>query len=425
MLLNIGRIIVIVQALLGVINSYLIIKAFGIGNNSDALLLSIAMMFSFYLFFVMPFEQFIFYFHKEKIKGNEDKYITYQYIVSVIICIIGCLTFYFSKGYIISLYTNDKELSIKILNIIDFLLIGYSIYPICYVLEKHTSSIGKVNCSIFLELIPNLGLTIGLLVSIYYNFHELSMVCITRSLFLFIEFFIGLYFIRGTKLKFDYKYSKGQWITSSLYSNKVKIIKTLPTIVIEILISRVLTTYGQGYISIYYYANRFAVILKQIVVGPSFRIYQNSISKYIATGIMHNIFDNMIKYIKESLLLYLLSAIILYYLIPKIFLFFVIGSITIADIDKIQDFFVVLAFSQILIIIENSISFIAFSMEKIKLMTISYCMSTLIFIISLVFTHTFLSLNPIFIIGLSLVLFYFVMVSINIKGIYHEKNNIL
>ncbi|MUJ21753.1 hypothetical protein [Aliivibrio fischeri] len=425
MSINIGRLIVLFQALLGVINSYLIIKVFGLGITSDTFFLSMAIMFSFYLFLVMPFEQFIFYFHKEKSKKNEDKYISYQYILSLLVCVIGFILFMILKQFLISIYTTDSELSVNITNTINYLFIGYAIYPICYVIEKHASSIGKINSSIMLELTPNIGVFLGLIISIFHGIESLSFIFIIRSIFIYIELLIGVFLIKKIKFDFNLEYAKSQWFTSSLYSNKVKLIKTLPTIIIEVMISRVLSNYSQGYISIYYYANRFAVILKQIVIGPSFKIYQNKISDNISKSNIKDMFNNIYTYIKESLLIYTFTAIILYFLIPQVFMFVGVDKLSVDDVEKIKDFFVVLSCTQVLIIIENSISFIMFSMEKIKVMMFSYLSSTSAFLMSLNVGDFFYSTKPLFIIGSSLIVFYLFMVLINLFGGYCEKNRIL
>ncbi|WP_114763016.1 hypothetical protein [Vibrio cholerae] len=423
MKLKLGRLIVALQALIGLLNSYLIMKVLGVGAQSDAFLLSTMIIFSLYLFVVMPFEQFVFYYHKANVKGNLCQYLSFQYIMAFMFSIVGLAIYCLAKEPLIKIYTSNIDLQVDIADLLDVLILGSFLYPLCFVLEKHVSSQGNIILSLAMETIPNIGTTVGLILLYSIDNGNVEIVAYIKSLSYIVEILVGFAVIERWAFKVDIIYFKMAVNKILLTSNKVKLIKTIPSFIMEAILARVLSSFGEGIISIYYYANRFAVIIKNIITGPAFRRYQNQISACISKKNKDDVLNVIKSYVTESLFAYVPISIVVYYTIPIIFYLIDNKDITENVIVHIRAMFIVLALSQLVVIMENALSFILFSLERFKAMSINYLISVVsfsvytLFIIKFDFHYVAISI--------SILIYYISMIIYYMAYFSYEKNRFL
>ncbi|ELI9681857.1 hypothetical protein RIX33_001509 [Vibrio vulnificus] len=416
--IGLGNIVVMTSAALGLVNTYLMMLFFEISAESDSYLLATAIMFTVFLVATMPFEQYVYKYYEYKSEGKLVSYISFQHSLAIVIGVISSLIFLMLSDVISSFYTSNQSLLKKVVDLSNMLALGMIFYPLCLTFEKQLAAQGSIVSSLLAEMTPNLMTAMGFIHCYIFNKFDVEIVVIYRSSSYLIECLIFGFLIRHLKFNVSISDFISMIRNVSLNGCAVKGIKSFPMIAIEIFISNFLTALGDGFMSIYYYGNRFAVVVKTVVFGASLRMFNNDISQVITSKKWSGIAKKIFNYLRSMAPLYFLCAAMVYLILPFVIQAFT-GNDT-ASATEIKYVFFVLSVAQIFIIFENCLSFTLFSIGKNMSMTTIYTLSLAAFFFSMELVSKFLDFY--FSIGTSMAVYY---ISVGVMGAIVLRNTVM
>ncbi|MEW6027109.1 MAG: lipid II flippase MurJ [Planctomycetota bacterium] len=110
----------------------------------------------------------------------------------------------------------------------------------------------------------------------------------------------------------------------------------------EPITTNILSNFGQGQVSYFYYANRIMSILSAVVTGPVVQVYWAKVSNLYPAGKIGEIKQLIKKYAPQNVSLALVCAVIIWSLIPPGIQLVAAGKLSPADINHVQYMFLLL-----------------------------------------------------------------------------------
>lgn len=361
------NILVISQILFGLLNTIIFLKTFGVTEATDAYFITLTVIAFIQLFYVLPIEQFMFFYIEKKKLNKENANLFFKktfYAVFVYAFFLTILIFIFSE-FISSLFiSNDKVSLLQGINeYFEYFLVGIFFMPLNYLFDRYLNAEMKFSIPYILENLYAIMLLCSYGVMYFLEIYLILYLVIAQALGYFIGFIfrfiivskhIGTFKIYSMKLselnelKQLVKNSFGVGFSNIIYQS------TNP------IITNVLSHFESGIPTLFYYAQKILFIVYNVVVGPSLRIYQSKLSHFWEDRSFLKSKKFILKFMGFTLIMFSFFSSITYFITP--FIFEYIKPDLKEKIYLIQSIFFSLAVWYLVVVIEQAIGvFVAIS----------------------------------------------------------------
>ena len=340
------NIIIIIQIILGIINYILLLKTFGVSVQSDSYLLSISALTLLFSLITLPIGQFMQYYNDAKVvsvKRSQDFY-NGSIIFAIIIGVFFSIFLHILMPVLIKLfaYNIDADRYNLFKSLLDILLYGLILYPVNQINSQLFNAEGKFSLPYILSIIPTLLVVLVQVIMIFNKSPNIMYLAIAQSFGLLMIAILGTSYIFLTIIRFKFVLCPQKLFSeiknsSIMYSGSI-----IWSSVSSILFNNFLVLFPTGYISYFYYAKKILDICNSITIGPSSKILNANISKYISQGKKDSIYHDSKKFIKVGGILFCVIIICAYFIQPLILNLITSNKFNSNDIRLIQMLFLIL-----------------------------------------------------------------------------------
>lgn len=382
--------LVIIQIIVGILNSVLIMRVFGVSVYSDAYLLAISIFSVFCLILLMPIDQFMQFYNELKVTSLKKSHDFYNcaLIFSLFAGIICCLIFHLGLGLIIKLFTlNIDSQRFEILkHLLTILTCGLVFYPVNGVNERLLNAEMRFSIPYILVIIPNLLVVLAQIFMIINHYTNIYYLAYAQALGLFFVSLFGSIYISKTLIRFKFV-GWQDYMTKFIKNSMImQFGNSFWTITIPIIFNNFLVTFPQGYVSYFYYARKILDIANNFSIGPSKNILRSKISKFVSKCDVESIKKVSKSFLLWGGLVFLVTVIIAYFVQGPIIALISANKLTKLDLRMIALLFLSLSPWYFIIFLETPYVCVNIQSKKAK---------TVLFI-NLSFLIIFASLLPIF-----------------------------
>ena len=309
--------LVIIQIIVGILNSVLVMKVFGVSIYSDAYLLAISIFSVFCLILLMPIDQFMQFYNELKVKSLKKSHDFYNcaLIFSLFAGILFCLFIHCGLDYIIKLFTLNLDIQrFEILkNLLTILTCGLMFYPINGVNERLLNAEMRFSIPYMLVIIPNLLVVLVQILMIFYHYTNIYYLAYAQALGLFLVSLFGSIYISKTLIRFKFVGWQDYMTRFIKNSMIMQFGNSFWSITIPIIFNNFLVTFPQGYVSYFYYARKILDIANNFSIGPSKNILRSKISKFVSKCDVDSIKKVSKSFLSWGGLVFLVTVVIAYF----------------------------------------------------------------------------------------------------------------
>ena len=318
---------------------------FGIGNETDSYFLSIMIVGYLNYFIQATWEAMRPYYIKLRVENPLSSARLYSALLNRIILfsLIVILLYFVLIDSVITLEKSQKDfLNVYIFYILfqNILLFNKAIlnlekyFASYYLVDIFTYSINILIVALFLE--DNITL-------IAYSMIMASMLAV------FWQFYLLFY-----KLKIQYFFQKSHQELNIIYKNSLVVkFSGLLYATKEPLLAVIFLALGDGFYSIFNYANKFSAAIFQITTTPIMNRFVTTIHYSVAEKKYREIEGKIRGILFQTVPVFLISTIIFYLLIPYSMPFFFKKVLTVKDIENMQIFYLYMSLFYLIIVFES------------------------------------------------------------------------
>ncbi|GAB4031155.1 MAG: hypothetical protein Fur0012_08110 [Elusimicrobiota bacterium] len=350
------NLIVLVQVFLNFINSVFLIREFGVSPETDAYFILLTVFSSIYLIQLMPIEQFMYFYNDAKLENRkfvEDFYFLGLF-TSSLIGFLSLIVFVFGEKYLIKFFvykmdSHRLELLISYSKYYKYILL---VMPINYIFSSTLIAESKIGYSYISNVLPPLFTFISLFFSFFVNI-EITFVIKLTVLGYFFSFAIYVYILKHY-LNYDFKFNALHRYSFEFIKNSfmMRFGHNINNFGLPFFTNNFLSFFQTGYVSHFYYAQRIALALQNIMIGPSSKVLQSKISSNVARKSFSLISYDIKKYFKFFSPFVLFITVFVYFLIPSI-LGYISSGISYSDTVSIQSMFAFMIFLNFIMFFES------------------------------------------------------------------------
>lgn len=382
--------LVIIQIIVGILNSVLIMRVFGVSVYSDAYLLAISIFSVFCLILLMPIEQFMQFYNELKVKSLKKSHDFYNcaLIFALFAGIICCLIFHFGLNLIIKLFTLDidSQRFAILKHLLSILTCGLVFYPINGINERLLNAEMRFSIPYILVIIPNLLVVLVQGCMIINHHTNIYYLAYAQALGLFLVSLFGSIYISKTLIRFKFvgwQNYMPQFIKNSMI---MQFGNSFWSMAIPVIFNNFLVTFPQGYVSYFYYARKILDIANNFSIGPSKNILRSKISKFVSKNDVESIKKVSKSFLIWGSIVFFVAIVAAYFIQGPIISLITSNKLTPIDLKMISLLFLCLSPWYFIIFFETPYVCINTQSKKAK---------TLLFI-NLSFLLIFASILPIF-----------------------------
>lgn len=351
----------LINVILGFLFITLLGKKFGTGNETDIYFLSLTIII--YLGYIIQsvWSAVSQYYSDLRLKDTIKSSLLYSVLLNnlVVLSLLVIMVFLVITNFF-NIFTNDQQFIINVF-IFNIIFQNIMIYNKSILLLE-----GYYALFYFVDIVINTVLFISLF---FINNNLIYIVYIT----LIVTFIINIlqFYILFYKININYTLSFIGTDMKNIYFNSIKFkIGSLFYGSKELIIASIFLNVGEGMLSIYTYANKFASVILQIVNAPIINMFFSKTSKQVSEGVYSKIHNSIKKVLFETIFLYFAASMLLYIFLPDLLKFFFYSSMG-SNITTIMDIFIILIIFYAIVIIESPFS---------RLMIVFKCFNHILFI---------------------------------------------
>jgi peptidoglycan biosynthesis protein MviN/MurJ (putative lipid II flippase) len=348
----------IIQIIVLLFNTIFLIRIFGASIQSDAYLMAAAIIDAIGLLQLMVVEQFMYFYHDLKLENPEKAHSFYNssLFISIISGILLLVILFFGVNFVVKLFAFNltQERLSSLTTIISIMIFGVVFTSANYVNQRLLNAEMRFSIPYILEILYPLFISGSLLYIILTNQVNIEFLAYARVIGLLSIFIIGLYFVKTLGIHINFKFDP--YMMKNFVSNSftMRLGHNIHNLLFSPITTNILSTFPVGFASCFYYAQMIIFAINSIIVGPSNRVLLAKVSEMWSKKLISQIPEIMKKYLKNTVPIFILTAIISYLIIPYVLNLISSGSLSLSDIDLIKYVFVGLAVWYGIILIESA-----------------------------------------------------------------------
>lgn len=337
-------------------------STFGASQESDAFLIAFSMLSATHLLQLMVLEQFLYFYQQKKSESSQGSIAFYQSALLFAV-IVGCIfytIFNILETQFIEIFNIFSSQGNSVINdikeVFSVLIIGLIIYPISYVNDRVLNAERRFSFPYISETMPFIFMVLGFVV---YNYQPIGITITKVAEFKNYGMLIGLVFtttilwragfLSSWKLSFDDDFRS--FVKNSFL---MRFSHNINNFCIAIIVNAFLITLAPGLASIYHYALRGVIIVKQVIVGPFYRIFQSELSSALYSN-RFDIIEQLVKnFFRKSVVAYILFIFVGWLLIEPALYIMSPKNLPISVFKEISSMFILVSFWHLFMVAELS-----------------------------------------------------------------------
>lgn len=386
------NILALIQVIIFFINTVFLIQVFGASNQSDAYLIAISITDALALIQLLFVEQFMYFYHDQKVKDEEQAYLFYNSAITLAILsgIVFFVILFFGLDVIVKLFAFSLDpVRMSILkNIVFILIFSFFFLPVNYVNQKLLNAEMKFSIPYLLQIFYSFFITLSLIYLLLSNQKNIELLAYARVFGIFLAFVCGVFFVHklGIPIRLRLNHPVLKDFLKNSFSMRLGI--NIHNLLFNPITTNILSSFPVGYASCFYYAQMIIIAINSIIVGPSSSVLLSKVSELWPLRKMEEIIDLMKKFLKNTLPIFIITVIISYLLIPFALNIISSGTLVFTDIDIIKSIFFGLAIWYAVILIESPFVSVCLASRSSRLIIFTNTIFiTLFFSISFLFKN--------------------------------------
>lgn len=335
------------QVLLGLLSSILMLRVFGVSAKADSYLIACSIITSLQLIQIMFVEQFMVFYNDLKVKDRESAREFYNTAItfSIFSGILFYIVFALSVHPLISLFAFgiDAERFLLLEKILQILFIGTIFDSVNMINQRLLNAEMRFSVPYILSSFQTL-FTVLLLVYLTVTGNPgIELVAGARTFGAFFTCLTGLVVLGRMGFPFRYRLhhpSLKPFVKNSL---AMRFGCNIHNILINPITNNILALLPSGFASCFYYAQRLHQVVNNVVVGPSYSVFNSRVSRFWSEQNISGIKSDIRKFLPSATIFFLIAAALMYFLIPTVL--GMVGSrfLSGGDVEMIQLLFLTLA----------------------------------------------------------------------------------
>lgn len=382
--------LVLLQVILGLLNTVLIMKLLGVSDESDSYFIAFGIVSTIQLLLLMLVEQFLIFYNDIKSINQQDAedFFSTVFVYSILSGVLVSIVLISLCMPIIDVFASglQSDSSLKVLNMLKILFWSFAIYPALFVLSSYLNANSYYAIPYIASIVPTF-FTFLYLLYVFVNSTVVKLEILSMAYFLgYISSFFLLYY-------FSYRFNSIKFSVSSTYlkpfiknSISIRFAHNIHNFIFLFFTNNFLSHLHNGEITQFFYAKKGADILNSIVNGPSQKILAVNVSKLLPAKDYNNIKVFIKKFIERNITVFVLLSIVTYFLIP-IVLSLISTEMNYASILGISTIFAFITIMNVIMILEIPYAIVCISSKESQI----FYLSNSLFAITLVFLTLALS----------------------------------
>lgn len=351
------NILAALQVAFGLGNYFLLMKTFGVSPQTDAYLMGFAIMTSLQFLQMLLVEQYMYFYCEAKNAGdsNAHSFFCFGLTFSLLVGVLSSLLFEGFLPNVISLFAYGLDVyRLSLLShILRILLISLAVYPVTYVLVKTMNAEMSFAFPYIVNIFPSSFVVLIQLYLLFVRHAGIAWLAYAYVVGVISAVFAAVIFLRYRKnipfhVKFFHPLSR-KFICNSL---TMRFGHNIHNFLFSPITSNFLAILPSGDASCFYYAQKIALVLFSVIVGPSHSVFLSKVA--LAFSGKHNldVLVLMRKFFRVTIMAFSLSVFAVYLGFPLASHFLAYLKITPKDFHQIKFLFLMLAIWQFIIVAE-------------------------------------------------------------------------
>jgi len=351
------NIIALYQVLLGLLSSVLMLKVFGVSAQADSYLIACSIVASLQLIQIMFVEQFMVFYNDLRVQDRESAKEFYNTAVTFAL-FSGALfysVFALSVHPLIKLFAFglDGERFTLLKNILQILFVGTVMDAANVINQRLLNAEMRFSLPAILNSLQTLVTVMLLVYLLVTKKSSIELIAGARIVGTTITCLASFAVVRRMGIHFRFRFRHPALKAFMKNSLAMRFGHNLHNFLFNPITSNILSSLPSGYASYFYYAQRLQQIVSNVVVGPSYAVYQSKISKFWSQQNFEDIKTNIRKYLPIVTLAFVCSSLLLYFLIPTALGLVASNHLAAKDTAYIQLVFLALSLWQLVVLVES------------------------------------------------------------------------
>lgn len=307
-----------IQIIVGILNTALLMRVFGVSVQSDAYLLATSILISLQGIQNMLIIQFIHFYNDEKVKSKEsaNKFYNSSLFFAFIFGVFSFLIFYLFLNQIIHLFVMSIDLErLYVLKKLLFVSTAILIfYPIISINEAILNAEMRFAIPYILNTIPNAAVVCAQIVLLYLGSKNVTYLAVAQAIASVIVAIFGTVYISKKLIPFQFQFWHQTMPKFIKNSFEIASGHAFYGIMFNLVLNNFLVLFSKGIVSCYYYAKKIIDISTSFSIGPSKSILRSNISKALANKDIVSIKKFIKEFLKLSSVVFVIVVIFAYFL---------------------------------------------------------------------------------------------------------------
>ncbi len=345
------------QVVLGLLSSVLMLRVFGVSAQADTYLIACSIIASLQFIQIMFVEQFMFFYNDLKVQSRSSAQEFYNTAVtfSILTGVLFYILFTLSTAPLIKLFAFglEGERFLLLKNILQILFVSTIMDSANVINQRLLNAEMRFSVSAIINSFQALFtvlLLLYLLVTVTSSIELIAGARITGSI---VTCLAGFFVVRRLGFPFRLRFRHPAMKAFLRNSLAMRFGHNLHNFLFNPITSNILSTLPNGYASYFYYAQRLQQIVGNVVVGPSYAVYQSKISTFWSQQDVAEIKRTIKKYLPVVTLAFVCSSLVMYFSIPTALGLVGSNRLTAFDTAYIQLMFLALSMWQLVVLVES------------------------------------------------------------------------
>ena len=341
------NVLAIYQVVLGLLNSLLLLKVFGVSSKSDAYLIGANVLGSLQFVHSICIEQFLFVYHDLKVMDRQSAKEFYHSAVSFSLLsgVFFYLLYVLAIDPLISLFAFgiDVERYQLLRKVLHIMFIGVVFDSVNAVNQRLLQAEMKFSIPYVLNSLQALLTTLLLGYLVVTGNTSIELIAGARTAGICVAFLAGL--AVASRMGFPFRFRLRHPAFRSFVRNSITMAfgQNIRNFLINPITNNILALLPTGYASYFYYAQRLHTISNHVVIGPSYTVLNSRVSMHWAGKNLEGIKADIRKFLPPAVLTFTIITTFAVLLIPSAFRMIGSRNLSQQDIQYIQHLFLALA----------------------------------------------------------------------------------
>jgi len=349
------------QVLFSLLFFFQLASVFGAAGESDSFLVSMSIIAAVQLLQLMFVEQLLFFYQQHKAVSKEYARVFYlnSLLFSVAVGVVFIVCFYLFSDEFIDLYlifgsNSDDKVLLK--EVFMYLCFGLIVYPATYVNDRVLNAEEKFALPYVSEMMPYIFMVLCFVWFEYLDIEpDILYLALSRSLGMFFGLIVtSSVLISDGFFKVKYLKLENNFIQFIQNSFMMRFSHNINNFGVNFIVNSFLLSLPEGFASIYHYALKGVTVIKQVIVGPLYRVFQTDFSSCLYNNKSEKAKNVAKKFAKKSMGLYVVLLVISWFLIEPVLNYLVPVKFDSSVVHEISTYFILIGFWHSLMVAELS-----------------------------------------------------------------------